>query len=85
MKIVDIHASKAQLSRLVGEAGRGEPFVIPRAGRPLVEVTAEMAPETPPTRRRSFLAGQILVPGGFDSTDGGEFAKWFTPAPTQVD
>ena len=35
-----MHVAKTHLSRLVAEATKGEPFVIARAGRPLVKVSA---------------------------------------------
>jgi len=40
MLTVNIHEAKAQLSRLVDRAAKGEPFVIAKAGKPLVKVTA---------------------------------------------
>ena len=36
MQTVNIHQAKTQLSRLVEQAARGEPFVIAKAGKPLV-------------------------------------------------
>jgi prevent-host-death family protein len=38
MHTVNIHEAKTQLSRLVDQAARGEPFVIAKAGKPLVKV-----------------------------------------------
>lgn len=55
MKQVNIHDAKTQLSRLVAEAVRGTPFVIARAGKPLVEVRALPHP-TGPEGRIGFLA-----------------------------
>ena len=34
MVTVNIHEAKAQLSKLVDRAAKGEPFVIARAGKP---------------------------------------------------
>jgi len=48
MKVVNIHEARTNLSRLVEAAVRGEPFVIARAGKPLVKVEALDA--TPPPR-----------------------------------
>ena len=64
MKTVNIHEAKTHLSRLVEDAVRGEPFVIARAGKPLVKVT-RLEAETP--RRLGFLQGQASVPEDFDS------------------
>ncbi len=38
MRRVNIHQAKTHLSRLVEEAARGEPFVIAKAGKPIVKV-----------------------------------------------
>lgn len=40
MKTVNMHEAKTHLSRLVDAASKGEPFVIARAGVPLVKVVA---------------------------------------------
>lgn len=47
MKTVNMHEAKTHLSRLVEAAVRGEPFVIARAGRPLVKVEALASAEAP--------------------------------------
>jgi prevent-host-death family protein len=39
MKTVNIHEAKTHLSGLVEQAAKGEPFVIAKAGKPLVKVT----------------------------------------------
>jgi len=62
--IVNIHEAKTQLSKLVDRAAKGEPFVIARAGKPLVKVTALDTPAAP--QRLGFLAGEIAVPDDFD-------------------
>jgi prevent-host-death family protein len=64
MRTVNIHEAKTHLSRLVDEAAKGEPFVIAKAGKPLVKVVPLDAPEAP--RRFGFLAGQFTVPDDFD-------------------
>ncbi len=64
MLIVNMHEAKTQLSRLVDRAVDGEPFVIAKAGRPLVKVTALDAAAAP--QRLGFLAGQLAIPGDFD-------------------
>lgn len=66
MHTVNIHEAKTHLSRLVEEAARGESFVIAKAGRPMVRVTALDAPGPGQTRRIGFLSGQIQVPADFD-------------------
>ena len=76
MRIVDIREAKTHLSRLVDAAADGEPFVIARAGRPLVKVTAVAAPASG-GRRLGFLAGQISVPPDFDRFGSAEIARRF--------
>ncbi len=76
MKIVNIHEAKTHLSRLVGAAAAGEPFVIARAGKPLVKVTA-LAPETRPTGRLDILKDRIDVPEDFDRMGETEIAALF--------
>lgn len=70
MKTVNIRQAKAHLSRLVNEASKGEPFVIAKAGKPMVKVTALGAPVGPETRRLGFTARQISVPDDFDRMSG---------------
>ncbi len=64
MITVNIHEAKTQLSRLIDRAVKGESFVIAKAGKPLVKVTALDAPAAP--QRLGFLAGEIAVPDDFD-------------------
>lgn len=59
MQTVNIHEAKTHLSRLVQEAARGEPFIIAKAGRPLVKVVPLDAPEGGQVRRLGFLRGLI--------------------------
>jgi prevent-host-death family protein len=66
MKTVNIHEAKTQLSKLVDEASNGEPFVIAKAGRPMVKVMALNTPTGAQVKRLGFLAGQISVPDDFD-------------------
>jgi prevent-host-death family protein len=63
---VNIHQAKTHLSRLVDEAAKGEPFIISKAGRPVVKVTALDAPSGAQIRRLGFLAGEVAVPEDFD-------------------
>ncbi|MGN6390308.1 MAG: type II toxin-antitoxin system Phd/YefM family antitoxin [Burkholderiaceae bacterium] len=70
MQTVNIHEAKTQLSRLVDQAVKGEPFVIAKAGKPLVKVAALEAPAAGEIRRLGFLAGEIAVPDDFDRMGG---------------
>ena len=66
MKTVNIHQAKTQLSKLVDEASKGESFIIAKAGKPMVKVTALAAPTASQLRRLGFMTGQISVPDDFD-------------------
>lgn len=75
MVTVNIHEAKTQLSRLVDRASKGEPFVIAKAGKPLVKVAALDAPPTP--QRLGFLAGEIRVPKDFNRMGDSEIEALF--------
>jgi prevent-host-death family protein len=77
MKIVNIHEAKTQLSKLIEEASKGEPFVIAKAGKPVVKVTALNAPTGAQVRRLGFMAGQISVPDDFDRMGKEEIEQMF--------
>ncbi len=66
MHVVNMHEAKTHLSRLVEAAANGEPFIIARAGKPVVKVVAVDAPPPGVSRRLGFLAGRISVPSDFD-------------------
>ena len=75
MNRVNIHEAKTQLSRLVERAARGEAFVIAKAGKPLVKVSAVEAPTQP--QRLGFLKGEIEVPRDFDRMGESEVPALF--------
>jgi prevent-host-death family protein len=58
MKIVNIHAAKTQLSRLIADVLAGEEVVISKAGTPLVRLVPIVASEEP--RPLGVLAGQVV-------------------------
>ena len=80
MRTINIHEAKTHLSRLVDEAAKGKPFVIAKAGNPLVKVIALEVPSGAQIRRLGFLAGQIRVPKDFDRMGRAEIAKLFGKA-----
>ena len=77
MRTVNIHEAKTHLSRLVDEAAKGEPFVIAKAGKAVVKVTALDTPTGAEIRRLGFLAGQIFVPEDFDQMGSAEISQLF--------
>ncbi|NGP53802.1 type II toxin-antitoxin system prevent-host-death family antitoxin [Thioalkalivibrio sp. XN8] len=77
MEIFNIHDAKTHLSRLVERAAHGEPFIIAKAGRPMVRVIAIDAPLPTEARRIGFLAGEIRVPDDFDRMGETEIQEQF--------
>jgi prevent-host-death family protein len=77
MLTVNIHEAKTHLSRLVDRAAKGEPFVIAKAGKPLVKVTALDAPAAGHVRRLGFMTRQITMPEDFDRMGGTEIEELF--------
>lgn len=77
MQTVNIHEAKTHLSRLVEQAAKGEPFVIAKAGKPLVKVMALNAPESGQLKRLGFMAGEITVPDDFDRMGSAEIERQF--------
>ena len=77
MHTYNIHEAKTHLSRLVELAAKGEPFVIAKAGKPMVKVTALTAPEPSEMKRTGFMAGEIKVPEDFDRMGSDDIEKMF--------
>jgi prevent-host-death family protein len=77
MTTVNIHEAKTQLSRLVDEAANGKPFIIAKAGKPLVKVTALDTPTGKQMRRLGFLRGQFAVPDDFNTMGRTEIERLF--------
>lgn len=75
MITVNIHEAKTQLSKLVDQAVKGEPFVIAKAGKPLVKVAALDAPSSP--QRLGFMTGEIAVPKDFNRMGEAAIAALF--------
>jgi len=75
MLTVNIHEAKTHLSRLIEQAIKGEPFIIAKAGKPLVKVTA-LEPAKP-AKRLGFLEGQFNIPDDFDQMGQDEIIKLF--------
>jgi len=78
MKTVNIHEAKTHLSRLVDKAAGGEPFVIAKAGKPLVKVMALNAPSPENVKRVGFMTGEIDVPEDFDRMGSDEIEALFS-------
>ena len=81
MRKVNIHEAKTHLSRLVDEAADGEPFIIAKAGKPMVKVLAVDAPNQGETSRLGFMTGEIEVPDDFDRMGQHEIEALFGERP----
>ena len=77
IQTVNIHEAKTHLSRLVERAAKGEPFVIAKAGKPMVKVTPLDTPVAGQVRRLGFMAGQIAVPDDFDRMESVKIERLF--------
>ena len=78
MRTVNMHEAKTHLSRLVAAAAAGEPFIIARAGKPLVKVIAVDAPAAGTERRLGFMEGQVTIPEDFDRIGAAEIEAMFS-------
>ena len=77
MHTVNIHEAKTHLSRLIKEALEGKPFIIAKAGKPLVKVIPLDAPDAAQLSRTGFLENQISVPDDFDQMGGDKIEQLF--------
>lgn len=67
MDTINITEVKARFSELLEKAAKGEPFIIAKAGKPLVKVVPFDEPEPKSIKRIGFLQGQGTVPDDFDT------------------
>jgi prevent-host-death family protein len=81
MRTINISEAKAHLSKLVDEAALGEPFIIAKAGKPLVKVGPLDAPDAP--RRIGFMVGvgDFAIPDDFNRMCEDEIVALFEGEP----
>ena len=79
MQQVNVHEAKTNLSKLIDQAVKGEPFIIAKSGKPMVTVSA-YTPPPDPAKRVGFLAGRLEVPKDFDSLGRDEIQAMFEGA-----
>lgn len=78
MLTYNIHEAKTQLSKLIDQTvNGGQPFIIAKAGKPMVQVTAWSQKKPSKTGRFGFMAGQITVPHNFNEIGAEEIQEWF--------
>ncbi len=63
MLTVNIHEAKTNLSKLIAMAVKGQPFIIAKAGKPLVKVEAlDEEPALPRKDGFGILKGKVKLP-----------------------
>lgn len=73
--IVNVHAAKTQLSKLIERAIAGEEIVIARDSEPVVKLVALEKAE--PRRQFGALKGELVVPDEFfEPLPDDELAAW---------
>jgi prevent-host-death family protein len=77
LRIINIHEAKTHLSRLIEQAANGEPFVIAKAGKPMVKVMPLEAPTGAQVRRLGFMTLRMPVPDDFDQMGSAEIERLF--------
>lgn len=77
METVNIHEAKTHLSRLIDKAVKGEPFIIAKAGKPMVKVVALEETPVDTSRRLGFMRGQMKIPDDFDTMGQKEIEAMF--------
>jgi prevent-host-death family protein len=75
---VTINEAKKQLSKLIDQAAKGEPFIIARGGKPSVKVPAVEMPNPAKVRRLGFMKGHISIPEDFDRMGGSDIEQLFS-------
>ena len=70
-----MHDAKTQLSKLVREASSGEPFLIAKAGKPIVKV--EKFEEPKKVKRLGFMLDEGNVPDDFNTLGSSEIESIF--------
>ena len=80
MLTVNIHDAKTNLSKLIAAAVAGEPFIIAKAGKPLVKVSRIEDADAPRKSRIGFMVGQFDVPEDFKAIGREEIEQMFDEA-----
>ena len=77
MDTFNIHEAKTHLSKLVERAAKGEPFVIAKAGKPMVKVVPYVEVQPIVRSRIGFMNGRIDVPDNFKEFGREEIERMF--------
>ncbi len=82
-EIVNVHAAKTNLSRLLERAEAGEEIVISRAGKPVARLVPYVTAR--PNRVFGALRGQLRILPGFDDLDAEIADAFATSTDRQTD
>lgn len=74
LKMVNIHDAKTHLSQLILDASQGSPFIIAKAGKPMVKVISINQESKP---RTGMLTGVFNVPDDIDTPFQNEIESMF--------
>ena len=77
MQTVNIHEAKTNLSKLIAKAVNGEPFIIAKAGKPMVRVVAIDAPPAKKIRRIGFGDSKSKIPDDIKTMFKDEIEEMF--------
>lgn len=77
METFNIHEAKTHLSRLVEMAAKGQPFIIAKAGKPMVKVVPLDTVKPDMSHRIGFMQGRFTIPDDFDTMMADEIAEMF--------
>ncbi len=77
METVNMHQAKTHLSRLVAKAVKGEPFIIAKAGKPMVKVVPIEETKPAPSRLGFLSQEPWVIPEDFDRWAEDEIAEMF--------
>lgn len=80
MLTVNIHDAKTHLSKLIAAAVAGEPFIIAKAGKPLVKVSRIEGVDAPRKSRIGFLVGEFDAPDDIKAVGRDEIEQMFQKA-----
>ena len=81
MRTVNMHEAKTHLYRLVEQASKGEPFIIARAGKPLVKVVPVRQKGGARMPKAGFMKGSAKIIGDIVSPmhDVWNLSEWNFP------
>lgn len=81
METVNIHHAKTHLSRLIDKAAKGEPFIIAKAGKPMVKVMAIEDESKKVSQRIGFMEGEGVIPDDIKTPFSDEIEALFNGKP----